>query len=384
MKTPSIWPNEQQELLFKAVFGKEAKHSLATWHAKFDLSNLDHQTKAILPMLLGHLKNRPECKDELALFQTYARTYQLQWMDNLFKINQLKAILDLFQSSQVQVCLLKGTAMLLHYYKSLGMRSSVSDIDILIKKQDLVSAIHILQKAGFTPKKYHEWTGQELEQDLLKQRSSLQYAHAITYVKDQFEIDLHWKDLQYLKSNSLEDSTFTIEKAGFCSYPVYVFAPESQWLHICIHGMHQTIKGAQLWWLMDCLYLLQNYQHQFDWQKCLNLIQQNGFAPMLYDFACYAKQINPDLIPDEFIKKLQKIKSSFSARFLYQLTKANVGRARSFDVYYKVFSNAHVNQPFLFKLLYLNQFMRHFFGLQNKQGALSYFISKICSKGKKC
>lgn len=126
--------------------------------ANLVLSNLKWDTlidkarlQGVAQFLYYHLSKMPEIwsiipqegRDSLKQFyySILAKNYPLQI--------ELKKVISSLNEAQIPVIVLKGAALLETVYKNIGWRPILSDVDLLVKKEDMLRVKSILQEAGY-------------------------------------------------------------------------------------------------------------------------------------------------------------------------------------------------------------------------------------------
>ncbi len=358
-----FWPNEKQELLLKAVFGQSelAANCLREWHEKFSLSDLDASTRAILPFVI---QSFPMFKIEPNIFKRYQQYYQMTWLENSLKFNKLFEIINLLTQQNIKICLLKGAAMLLYFYKNMGMRPGMNDIDILIKEEDLPKAIDILKGFGFSPEDFFEYKGEELEKKIKAEGFTTQGLHAITYRHENLEIDLHWKLMSLVKESTFDHLFSEMNEVTLFNNKVYVLSAEAQLFHSCIHGMNQMSEDGKCWWVIDALYLIK--QHNINWNKIFLLSQQYRLVGFIKDFIYYIKTIDSSMVLKEEVNCFLSRKPDFFQRIFYRMQISRIPLVRKISFYSRIYLNCGAFGGF-------PKFIRGYFGIS---GSLFQFMFK--------
>ena len=108
-------------------------------------------------------------------------SYIRQRTKNEEMIRELKLLSSTFSRAGQEFILLKGPYMAQRFYGSLDRRV-FWDIDILVKKNDLKQAAHLLTRSGF----------KRTSRIILNKALTIYFTHALDFAKPGVAVDLHW------------------------------------------------------------------------------------------------------------------------------------------------------------------------------------------------
>ena len=163
--------------------------------------------------------------------------YNINIKQNLRILCQAKRLLRQFSQAGIPVVVLKGLALVEHNYPSLGMRG-MSDIDILIRKDDLLKIDQCLALTGYTPR----------DSTVTKAMNSPSgYLASLDYRKDSLSsvnLHIHW----HLVNTSIPATMFAghvdMERIWEKSVPAEIadteariLSPEHTIIYLCEHAM---------------------------------------------------------------------------------------------------------------------------------------------------
>lgn len=181
---------------------------------------------------------------------------------NSINLIELKNLLKQFSADQISVVILKGAALLFTVYPHIGLRQ-MSDIDLLVRIQDIDRVSKILLEQGYTRYGLSPWLPSE-------------YLREITFSKKNASlpvtIDLHGsitspphhlsrEQKEWFLNNSIE-----VEKDGL---RVNVLKTEAQILHLCWHVIHHY--GGDLQSQYDIHELIRQNILSIDWGEILRV-----------------------------------------------------------------------------------------------------------------
>ena len=172
---------------------------------------------------------------------------------------ELCHLITLFAASKIEAIPYKGPALALFAYDNVSLRRFV-DLDMIVKKSDVLKAREILLDQGYTPSKSLSLTQQEL---LLRTQHNLQFSRD----NHRLIVELHWEVAPHLfastvDADSLWQNLVTIDLNGA---HVKTLSAEDLLFSLCVHGSRHLWE--RLGWICDVAELLA--RHDFDWDALL-------------------------------------------------------------------------------------------------------------------
>jgi hypothetical protein len=122
------WPNEAQTWLLRAALltGRPGREAWETWRARCpDLVAIDGGSKRLLPLLYDNL--RAQHIDDPLVEQLKAE-FRMTWYKNQATFHRMTTLLLTLQAAGIPTLILKGAALAVLHYKSLGERP-MADFD---------------------------------------------------------------------------------------------------------------------------------------------------------------------------------------------------------------------------------------------------------------
>jgi len=192
------------------------------WDALFDLAS----RWQVEPTVFGNLRTQfapampPTVLDDIAAREQKSRARAVS------RTLLLMRLVSAFDQAGIHVIVLKGPAVAIAAYGDYSRRT-FSDVDFLVRKEDLVAAREYLVGRGFT-REY----APEMEGALIADQHALELADAI------IKVELHWSLLSRhlhfdLDPSELWAKAHQVECMGA---QMSVLAAEHQFLHLCAHG----------------------------------------------------------------------------------------------------------------------------------------------------
>lgn len=202
----------------------------------------------LMPLLYRNLKsNCPDAVPEAILeqFRQYSFSYAAR---NVLLTEELLRILHLFEIHGIPAIPYKGPTLAGSIYGDLTLRQ-ISDLDILIRKEDLLRARDLLVPLGYRP------------------QYELTHARAATYQKSQYElllirdkdrviVELKWEFVDRFFSFPIDYERLwgRLKPISLDGREVLTFSPEDLLLILCVHGAKHL--WANLIWVCDVAELL--------------------------------------------------------------------------------------------------------------------------------
>jgi hypothetical protein len=191
---------------------------------------------------------------------------------NLFLSHQLLNLLDLFSKNSIEAIPFKGPVLSEYLFGDINRRI-YGDLDILIAKSDLDTAVRLLRNEGF-----------QFDIDLgLDQYLKLarQGAHAAMIMKKKpCMVELHWEltGRCFSRDVELRDLRTRAREIRFMGRQVLTLSPEDLLVHLCIHG------NRHYWRQLDsisCVAGLISLEKGLVWELALDIAERFGARRML-------------------------------------------------------------------------------------------------------
>jgi len=285
-------PSPEQELLLKAALlkGPEAIEAWEEWKSGVDLEELDPASHRMLPLLYRNLQVHG-IKDPSV--GKYKGVYRQTWYKNQMLFHRIASLLSSFHNAGIRTMVLKGAALTMFYYRDYGLRP-MNDFDVLVHREDVSSALALLQRSGWTPKGFTP----------TEEYVSARYAHGFKNENDQ-EFDLHWHLLsQCREAGSDKDFWEGAVETEFHGVPTHVLNATDQLLHICIHGARWNAVPP-FRWVADAAIILTTAQSEIDWDRLIAQAQKRRLVLPLRETLHYLRTVVDAPIPVKIVEGLQ-------------------------------------------------------------------------------
>jgi hypothetical protein len=255
----------EQEVLIRATgaagVGTERLHELLSkdidWESVIQTANSHGVTLALQQTLSRSYSRIP---DTIVTYLEQQHKQYTKW--NLQTTQELVTVLNSLGHENIDVIPYRGPALASGAYGSIGARQ-FTDLDILIRRDEIQSAKTVLADLGYRPKYELSKTKQ------LSRSQEWAYTHftrdyPFFHPERQAPIELHWRvlDLNFPTNIGLETVWNHRETTTIAGQEINTLSPEDRLLTLCIHGSkHHWVR---LMWICDIDRVIRN--SSIDWE----------------------------------------------------------------------------------------------------------------------
>ena len=258
-------PTVAQELLLTACLAEEGTAIAAweRWCTTTDLDRMDEESFRHLPLAWYRLQRLAPRSRTLDIAKG---VYRQAWYRNQLLLRTVGSVLDALGDAGIDAMLLKGTSLATRYYPTPATRPMV-DIDVLVPHGEAERAFAVLGRDGWRPVK------QTPAKDLVG------YAHAVSFVREQTNLDLHWNAL-WPQRTADADRPFWQEarRIDHQGRAAWALAPTDELFHTCMHGARRS-QNAYSWaplplvrWITDAFMIARSCD--IDWARIAALAER--------------------------------------------------------------------------------------------------------------
>jgi hypothetical protein len=186
---------------------------------------------------------------------------------NMLILVETETILAALQLAGIPAAGLKGIYLLENVYPDIGARS-MSDVDLLVKKQDLPKCLAVMHELGYQANSYFSLADKNID---TKHVPPMEKAGSHL-------VEVHWTLLE-------EDEPFTIDAnalwkrvipAKITNVDALALGVEDLVLHLCLHLTYQHYLQLGLRGLLDIAMVIHKFQAQIDWGKLVEIAKSWG------------------------------------------------------------------------------------------------------------
>lgn len=225
------------------------------------------------PLLYRHLDATFPEAVPVAVLEQLRNRFHGNSMRNLFLTRELLNLLKELEARGVPAVPYKGPALAALAYGNLALRV-FSDLDILIRRQDVTKAGELLVSLGYRPE-YQPTRSQEAT--FLRTQCECPF----TREDDGTMLDLHWEIVERHFSFALDPERLweRLERTSLGGVTVLTLSPEDLLLILCVHGSKHLWQ--RLSWICDIAELIRIHE-RLDWERLMEQARALGGVRMLF------------------------------------------------------------------------------------------------------
>jgi hypothetical protein len=228
------------------------------------------RSHGVLPILYHNLKAVcPEAVSQNILLD-FQRAYLLNARRNLIMTRELLRIIEDFRAHGIEAVPFKGPALAQMAYGDITLRS-FSDLDIMVRKQNVPKAKELLISRGYHPM---------FKLTPIQERLLLQRGCEYNFVRNDpvIAVEIHWTFHPHAYSVPFDEEIWScLETLTFEGTTVNSFSPEDLVLHLCAHGTRH--QWTQIKLVSDLAGLTE--RHNIDWDRVMVSATEMGLKRIL-------------------------------------------------------------------------------------------------------
>ncbi len=242
---------------------------------------------------------------------------------NTLLFEELGRILAGFEQRGLEVLVLKGAVLAEKAYKNLALRS-MSDIDLLIHRQDFSVFDNFMQEQGYSSQALGA-----LDPDALP----VHYLTTVMYTsaaRSSLCLHVHWHFVNSTLPNhklteniSMKSIWRDAEKTMLAGAPAKVMAPHHLLIHLAEHSLRVTHSLGKLSYLTDMGAVISAYEGRIDWQKVSEESRNFQIAELVYFPLFYAKELVGAPVPEKLLADLGPAKRGILQKVFISFVKKN-------------------------------------------------------------
>jgi len=343
------WPTNEQTLLLRAslLSGAPAIEAYDTWRARVAWDKLDRGSFRLLPLLaqnLGRHDVRGSLVERIESMQRETRSR------NAVLMSRLRMLLTSFAQLGLDTIILKGSALLTLYYQDLGLRP-MSDLDVLVRTEDVETAMALLRRSG--------WTSQiDTPECVVPVTHSLLFQDV-----EATRLDLHWHVLWESCGPGMDQEFWAgAVSTTIAGVPTAALCPADQLFHVCVHGVAWN-PVPPLRWAADAVLVLRTASPGVAWERLLMQARRLRLVLVLRKALAFLQSALDIPVPEEVLTSLQAWPISMIERLEYRARLRPWGRLGALPrqvCHYVRLSRAAGQRP---RLLGFPRYLQQLYGL---------------------
>jgi hypothetical protein len=225
------------------------------WEYLFQLA----QRHSIVPLVYVQLEKHASDLVPQQFLNKLKKHYFENSARNTLLTAELCRLINSLRDEGIEAIPYKGPVLGLFAYGDIGLRRFV-DLDVIVKKSDVLKARDVLLTSGYTPTKSLSLGQQEI---LLRTQHNMQFSRD----NHRMIIELHWDVAPHLFASTVNgerlwQDLITINLNGT---PVKTFSAEDLLFSLCVHGSRHLWE--RLGWICDIAELIK--RQPLDWTALL-------------------------------------------------------------------------------------------------------------------
>lgn len=268
------------------------------WNALVDLA-VEHRVVPMLHQKLSENNETDAIDKDGYVFKTLQAYSRQVAKNNLNYLSELRFLLNLCNTRQIPVILLKGIYLADQVYDNPGLRE-MNDIDLLCKSSDLKPAYRFLTKMGYS----------SINPVQIENINNViqQHQHLAPLVKEGVAaFELHWNITRPGKIYSIDPDELwpRAEPIYIAGEKAYSLCPEDLLLHLCIHTSYQHNFSFGLRPFVDIAEVIQKESHRFNWDFFVKRVRRFQCVRGVYLALKIARKFTGAAIPGKVLNQLQ-------------------------------------------------------------------------------
>ncbi|NTW33565.1 MAG: nucleotidyltransferase family protein [Bacteroidetes bacterium] len=228
------------------------------------------------------------------------QTYYRSLSRNMILYEHFSNAIEAFSKEGISVIALKGIFLAEAIYQDIGLRQ-MTDIDLLVKKEDIEKCRKILMDMGY---KYSE----HYKSDFIKQFALSK--HLPPLVLNGVSIELHSKihlDNPEFSVN-IDDYWKRSQQITLSNILVQSLSIEDLIQHLCLH-LHEHFNGgnSQLHSFVDISELIKKYSSKINWDSLLGSCKLYNCSNIVFKYILLIKKYFDVMIPENIMNKANSV-----------------------------------------------------------------------------
>jgi len=244
-----------------------------------------HRVQTLLYSSLKETCPNDVPQDVLAYLHSHCQKITL---NNLFLTHKLVNILNLLADHDIRAIPFKGSVLAASAYGNLALRK-FSDLDILVKKQDIPKTIELLQSQKYQTKGYLTEARQELQEVFCE--------YSLLSEDGRVFIDLHWEftPTYFAFKPNFDTLWERLQPISLAGHDILQLSLEDSLLYLCVHGCKDLWQ--RLSWICDIAELIKSHP-AIQWTELLEQAKKQGCERMLLLGLLLAEDIQKICLPE--------------------------------------------------------------------------------------
>ena len=260
---------------------------------------------------LNDKSNIPE-----TVIETLQKYYYKTLSKNTLFYDSFKTIITKWNENNISAVALKGIYLADNVYGDIGLRQ-LSDMDLLVSKDDAENAAEILLEMGFEYLDLYK-------SDFIKQNKS--YKHLVPLVRNGISVEIHkFISLPELSYHiSISEFWNNTQKAIIADTSLLKLQPHYLLLHICLH-LDEHVIDDQIHFIayIDILWVLDAFKQEVDWSIFSKMCKEYNCSSNVYKHLFLCHKYLQATIPDWVIAEAKPFCDDYAECFFVNKLQCN-------------------------------------------------------------
>lgn len=360
---PLAWTTEDRFMLQLLFTPEEAQPFLAggrpdsrtSGSAPLDWTRLRDTARreGVAALLFRNIrKHRLEALIPEPIHRDLSDQYRRNLRRNMAIIGILRRVLSGFREKGISCIVLKGIALAELVYPDIAVRG-MSDVDLLIRKDDLLEADRLLLSLGYAS---CDSSAAEALRNPVGYLASVEYREA----KSPFSIHLHWHPVNTSVPATLIAERIDIGRlwdhaveARVADAGVLILRPEHLVIYLCEHALRVGHSFDRLILICDLFFAIRGFEKAIDWAFIAGESRRFNLSRFVWHGLSVVRRYAPLDLPDGFMAQVRPTDLSLGERlFLHLQSRNRRVRGSSYLVHLAVHRGFHAKTAFLFRTFF--------------------------------
>jgi len=240
--------------------------------------------------------------------QKFKMSYTLTGLLNKSNFTELKKIQKTFNAEGIELILLKGSHLAQFVYHDVGLRA-MSDIDIMVKKEEFLKAVELLFQMGFSvPREEKVEFIERCKADFNNMSLYLRHFPSLVDQRNKVKLDVHFSLVKLSSPFNIDINGLweRSKKAEANATKALLLSAEDLLLHISIHNSYNhKFKFVGIKAICDTAQTLNYYGTEIDWDRLKHRAYEWGAQKSLYLTLRLTQDILGGIVADEILGSLK-------------------------------------------------------------------------------
>ena len=287
-------------------------------------------------------------------FEELEKDYCCTLARNISIWDEIKPILKSLEEKEIEAILLKGIALGVTIYPSIGFRP-MSDVDILIKDKDLFKVNKTLNRFGYVS---IDINPQDIEIGKLEYLTTLNYRNKNLSLPLDIHLHRHLvnsgiPNFSYISKINMTRIWQMARLTEIFGIKALFLSPEHLIVYLCEHSLRVTHSLNRLILLADISQAINYYQDKIDWDFLVKESYNFGLERMVYYGLYSVNRILRIDVPSNILSILKPKRLTLGEKiFLSQVAKNKSSPGLSYLVHLAMNKKHSQKIKFLFRTLF--------------------------------